>query len=74
MNQHLYSLLGIEMSIGNYQVKPILLLLGILLFIGLAIPLALVYFYLYIKNTLVVRWNEIKKKNKYNKYSGIKGV
>jgi len=74
MKQAIHSLLGIEMSIGDYQVKPFLLLLGILLFIFLSLPLLLVYSYLYIKNTLEASWNEIKKKNKYNKYKGLKGV
>lgn len=74
MKDKIRSLLGIEMSIGDYQVKPIILLLGILLFIGLSIPLLIVYCYLYIKNTLVVSWNEIRKGNKNNKYNGVKGV
>jgi len=74
MKDKIRSLLGIEMSFGNIEFKPIMLVLGVLLFIGLALPLALVYLYLYIKNTLEISWNEIKKKDKYNKYSGIKGV
>jgi len=68
------ALLGSEMSIGNYEFKPIMLLLGILLFIGLAIPLLLVYSYLYMKSTLINSWNDIKKNNKKNKYKGVKGV
>lgn len=74
MKQAIHSLLGIEMSIGDYQVKPILLLLGVLLFIGLSIPLLIVYCYLYIKNTLYISWGEIRKGNKDNKYSGVRGV
>lgn len=74
MKDKIRSLLGIEMSIGNIEFKPILLVLGVLLFIGLSIPLLLVYSYLYIKNTLVISWNEIKKNNKSNKYKGVKGV
>jgi len=74
MKDKIRSLLGIEMSLGDYQVKPFVLLLGILLFIGLAIPLLCIYSYLYIKNTLVVSWNEIRKGNKNNKYNGVKGV
>lgn len=74
MKDKIKSLLGIEMSIGNLEFKPVLLILGILLFIGLAIPLALVYFYLFIKNSLYISWNEIKKKSKYNKYKGVKWV
>ena len=64
MKDKIRSLLGIEMSIGDYQVKPIILLLGVLLFIGLSIPLLLVYSYLYIKSTLLESIKEIKKNNK----------
>lgn len=74
MKDKIRSLLGIEMSLGEWQVKPFMLLLGILLFISLSLPLLLVYSYLYIKNTLYISWNEIKKKNKYNKYNGVRGV
>jgi len=74
MKNHIRSLLGIEMSIGNIEFKPIMLVLGVLLFIFLSLPLLIVYSYLYIKNSLYISWNEIKKKNKYNKYNGVKGV
>jgi hypothetical protein len=74
MKNQIRSLLGIEMSLGNYEFKPIILLLGVLMFIGLVIPLLLVYSYLYLKSTLVISWNEIKKNNKLNKYKGVKGV
>jgi hypothetical protein len=74
MKKQIRSLLGIEMSLGNYEFKPIILLLGVLMFIGLAIPLLLVYSYLYLKSTLVISWNEIKKNNKLTKYKGVKGV
>jgi hypothetical protein len=74
MKNQIRSLLGIEMSLGNYEFKPIILLLGVLMFIGLVIPLLLVYSYLYLKSTLVISWNEIKKNNKLTKYKGVKGV
>jgi len=74
MKDKIRSLLGIEMSIGNFEIKPFMLLLGILLFISLSLPLLIVYCYLYIKNTLIVSWSEIKKNNKNNKYKGLKGV
>ena len=74
MKKHIRSLLGIEMSLGYYQVKPFLLLLGILLFITLSIPLLLVYCYIYIKNTLYNTYNEIKRNNKYNNFNSLKGV
>jgi hypothetical protein len=74
MKKQIRSLLGIEMSLGNYEFKPIILLLGVLMFIGLAIPLLLVYSYLYLKSTLVISWNEIKKNNRLVKYKGVKGV
>jgi hypothetical protein len=59
------SLLGIEMSLKGYEFKPIMLILGILLFIGLSIPLLLAYGCLYIKYTLLNIINNIKKNNKY---------
>ena len=74
MKDKIRSLLGSEMSIGNYEFKPFILLLGVLLFIGLSIPLLLVYSYLYMKSTLVNSWKEIKKNNKYTKYKGVRGV
>jgi hypothetical protein len=74
MKDKIRSLLGIEMSIGSLEFKPVILLLGILLFITLSIPLLLVYCYLFIKNTLKNSWNEIKKGYKYNKYNGVKGI
>jgi uncharacterized membrane protein len=74
MKDKIRSLLGIEMSIGSLEFKPIVLLIGILLFIALSIPLLLVYCYLFIKNTLVKNWNEIKEKNKYNKNNSLKGI
>jgi uncharacterized membrane protein len=74
MKDKIRSLLGVEISIGNLEFKPIVLLLGILLFIALSIPLLLVYCYLFIKNTLVKNWNEIKQKNKYNKSNSLRGV
>jgi len=70
----LRSLLGIEMSLNGYEFKPIILILGILLFIGLSIPLLVVYCYMYMKFTLLDSWNEIKKNNKNSKYNGVKGV
>jgi len=74
MKDKIRSLLGSEMSIGNYEFKPIILLLGVLLFIGLSIPLLLVYSYLYMKSTLLDSIREIKKGNKYTKYKGVRGV
>jgi hypothetical protein len=74
MKNQIRSLLGIEMSLGNYEFKPIILLLGVLMFIGSAIPLLLIYSYLYLKSTLITSWNEIKKNNKLTKYKGVKGV
>lgn len=74
MKDKIRSLLGIEMSLGDFEIKPFILLLGILLFIGLAIPLLIVYSYLYIKNTLITSWGEIRKESKNNKYNGVKWV
>lgn len=64
MKKHIRSLLGIEMSIGNIEFKPIILLLGILLFILLAIPLLLVYCFLYVKFTLLDSIKAIREERK----------
>jgi len=74
MKKAFRSLLGIEMSLKGYEFKPFILLLGILMFIGLSIPLLLVYFYLYMKDTLLNSINTIKENNKKDKYKGIKWV
>lgn len=74
MKNKIRSLLGIEMALGQREFKPFILLIGILLVIAVALPLLLIYSYLYIKNTLVTSWNEIKKNNKLVKYKGVKGV
>ena len=74
MKNKIRALLGSEMSIGNYEFKPIILLLGILLFIGLSIPLLVVYCYMYVKYTLLDSIKELKKHYKNNKYKGLKGV
>jgi hypothetical protein len=74
MKNQIRSLLGIEMSLGQREFKPIILFIGVLLVVALAIPLLLVYSYLYIKSTLLDSIREIKKGNKYTKYKGVKGV
>jgi len=65
MKDKIRSLLGIEMSLNGYEFKPIILVLGILMFIGLSIPLLLVYGYLYMKYTLLNTIKNIKNNNKY---------
>jgi len=74
MKDKIRSLLGIEMSLGQREFKPLLLIFGVLLFLFMIIPITLSLVYLYIKNTLIVSWNEIRKGNKNNRYNGIKGV
>jgi uncharacterized membrane protein len=74
MKNQIRSLLGIEMSLGQREFKPIILIIGVLLVVALAIPLMLVYSYLYIKSTLITSWNEIKKNKKLTKYKGVKWV
>lgn len=74
MKNQIRSLLGIEMSLGNYEFKPILLCLGILLFISLAIPLGLSLGYYKLKYTLLNSWRKIKKDRNNIKYKGVKGV
>ena len=74
MKDKIRSLLGIEMSLNGCEFKPFILILGILLFIGLSIPLLVVYCYMYMKFTLLDGWKEIKKNNKLVKYKGVRGV
>lgn len=74
MKSKIQSLLGIEMSLNGWEFKPILLLLGVLLFIALAIPLLIVYGCLYIKFSLINYLNNIKKEYKKSKNIGLKGV
>jgi len=74
MKDKIRSLLGIEMSLNGYEFKPFMLILGVFLFICLAIPLILMYSYLYIKFSLIDSWNNIKKNNKQYKYKGLKRV
>lgn len=74
MKKAIHSLLGIEMSLGNFEFKPVLLLLGVLSFLLLSIPLLLLYCYLYIKFTLLNYINNIRKEYKNNKNVGLRGV
>ena len=62
------------MSLNGWEFKPFLLLLGVLLFIGLSVPLLVVYSYLYIKNTLVNSWNTLKNSNRNDKDRPLKRV
>ena len=74
MKNQIKSLLGIEMSLGQREFKPFLLLIGVLLFILMVIPIGLSLFYYKLKLTLINGYNELKKYNKIDKYKGIKGV
>ena len=74
MKDKIRSLLGIEMSIGNYEFKPILLLLGVLSFILLSVPLLLLYTLLYVKFSLINYINRLKKDYKNSKNIGLKRV
>lgn len=74
MKEAIRSLLGIEMSFGQREFKPLLLLLGVLLFILLAIPLSLSLAYYKLKYTLLESLKEIKKHKDNNKYKGVKWV
>jgi len=74
MKDKIRSLLGIEMSLYGWEFKPILLALGVLLFIGLSIPLLLAYGYLYMKYTLLNAIDNIKKNNKYYNNRPLKRV
>jgi len=68
------SLLGIEMSLGQREFKPLLLIFGVLLFLFMIIPITLSLVYYKLKNTLYISWGEIKKNNKLTKYKGVKRV
>jgi len=74
MKNQIKSLLGIEMSLGQREFKPFLLLIGVLLFILMVIPIALSLFYYKLKNTLYISWGEIKKNKRLTKYKGVKWV
>lgn len=74
MKDKIKSLLGIEMSIGQREFKPLLLLLGVLLFLLLAIPLSLSLAYYKLKYTLLESIKELKKYKDNNKYKGVKWV
>lgn len=74
MKKIIHSLLGIEMSFGNYEFKPVLLCLGVLSFLLLSIPLMVLYVILYMKFSLINYINNIKKEYKNSKNIGLKGV
>ncbi|NBW23197.1 MAG: hypothetical protein EBR82_86160 [Caulobacteraceae bacterium] len=74
MKKQIKSLLGIEMSLGQREFKPLLLLIGVLLFILMVIPIGLSLFYYKLKNTLYISWGEIKKNKRLTKYKGVKWV
>ena len=74
MKNQIKSLLGIEMSLGQREFKPFLLLIGVLLFISMVIPIALSLLYYKLKNTLYISWGEIKKNKRLTKYKGVKWV
>lgn len=74
MKKAIRSLLGIEMSLGNYEFKPILLALGVLSFILLSFPLLALYAIMYVKYTLLDAINKLKKEYKDSKNKGLKGV
>jgi hypothetical protein len=60
MKKAINSLLGIEMSLGGYEIKPFLLLSGLLLFIVMSIPLVCFYCLVYIKFTLLKWYKELR--------------
>jgi len=74
MKDKIRSLLGIEMSLYGWEFKPILLVLGVLLFIALSIPLLIVYVCLYIKSTLLKAYKDIKNSNNNDKNRPLRRV
>jgi hypothetical protein len=62
------SCLGSEMNIKGYIFKPFYLLLGVLYFILLVALLGTLYIMVFLRNTLEITLNNIKKqRNKHTK-------
>jgi len=61
MKDKIRSLLGIEMSLGQTQFKPFLIILGLFIFTWLLIPLAIMWVYLQSKITLLELKEKLKK-------------
>jgi len=61
MKDKIRSLLGIEMSLGQRQFKPFLIILGLFIFTWLLIPLAIMWVYLQSKITLLELKEKLKK-------------
>ena len=74
MKDKIRALLGIEMSLKGYEFKPIILVLGILMFITLSVPLLLAYSYLYVKFTLINLYKDIKNSNNNDKNRPLRRV
>lgn len=74
MKKQIRSLLGIEMSLGNTEFKPIILFFGIFLFIGMFTFLCFSWIYFRIKLFLLDQYKSLleehkqHKKKKENKY------
>ena len=67
MKKAIQSLLGIEMSLGKTEFKPILLIFGIFLFIGLIILLSLSWIYFRIKLFLLDQYKTLLEEHRLYK-------
>ncbi len=68
MKKAIRSLLGIEMSLGQTEFKPIILFFGVFLFIGLIILLSLSWIYFRTKLFLLDQYKKLLEEHKrYNK-------
>ena len=67
MKKVIHSLLGIEMSLGNTEFKPILLIFGVFFFIGLITLLSLAWLYFRTKLFLLDQYKNILQEYKLYK-------
>jgi hypothetical protein len=68
MKKAIQSLLGIEMSLGKTEFKPILLIFGIFFFIGLGMLLSLAWIYFRVKLFLLDQYKTLLEEHRiYNK-------
>ena len=74
MKDAIRSLLGIEIALGKTEFKPIILLFGVFLFIGMLVFLSFSWIYFRIKLFLLDQYkslleeHKLYKKKKENKY------
>jgi len=67
MKKIIHSLLGIEMSLGKTEFKPILLFFGVFFFIGLLILLSLAWVYFRTKLFLLDQYKSLLEEHRLHK-------